>query len=375
MLKKIQEANRLVIKVGSSLLIDKSSDQINHEWLQSLVTDIAYYHNLGTEIIIICSGSIALGRRQLSLTAQKSALKLQEKQATAAVGQILLNHAWQEAFAQHKMNVAQMLLTYEDTETRRRHLNARNTLLQLLKFRTIPIINENDTVATAEIRYGDNDRLAARLAVMGESDLLILLSDIDGLYSANPTHDNTAKHISQIDEITPEITAMAIGKYGNDGTGGMATKIEAAKIAIAGGCQMIISNGMQKHPLTQIAGQKYSLFTSKIKPQTARKQWIASALDIQGKITIDDGAVKALNMGNSLLAAGVTLIEGNFKRGALLIIANPKTGDLGQGFISYNSVDARKLIGYHSDAIESLIGYKGPNALIHRDNFVLKETA
>ena len=372
----IEKAKRLVIKVGSSLLIDRQSDQIHHEWLDSFVADIAPYHRAGKEILIVCSGSIALGRRQMGLSAQKSALKLAEKQAVAAIGQILLNHAWQQAFAKHHLNVAQILLTYGDTETRRRHLNARNTILQLLKFKSIPIINENDTVATEEIRYGDNDRLAARLAVMVEADLLLLLSDIDGLYDAHPSKNPNAKHLSLIEEITPEMTARVnhdVGS-GDDGTGGMITKLDAAKIAVAGGCQMIISDGREQHPLNLADGKRLTLFTSKLKPQTARKQWIASALDVQGSITIDDGALKALYAGKSLLPAGVVRIIGTFNRGALVIIDNDVAGEIGRGFISYNHEEAQKIIGKHSDKIENLIGYKGASALIHRDNFALMKS-
>ena len=367
----IQSAQRVVIKVGSGLLIDEENDNINQTWLADFVADIAHYHSQKKEILLICSGSIALGRRALNLSAHKDALKLEEKQAAAATGQILLSHAWHENFAQHDMSVAQILLTYDDTETRRRnYLNARNTLLQLLKFNAIPVINENDTVATDEIRYGDNDRLAARVAVMMEADLLIILSDIDGLYRQNPFTHKDAEHVPLIASITPEIIKMAGEKTGKDGTGGMVTKIDAAKIAIGGGCQMMIANGRSHHPLMQ-SEAKYSLFTSDIKPQTARKQWIGAGLDVKGELQIDEGAKKALHQGNSLLAAGVVAVMGEFTRGALLAIKDKDGVEIGRGLVAYGSDDAKKIIGKHSDEFEKLIGYKGATVLMHRDNLSL----
>ncbi len=366
----IESARRIVVKIGSGLLIDDAHDNINQQWLADFVGDIADYHKQGKEILIVCSGAIALGRRALGITMPKQGMKLDEKQASAAAGQILLSHAWHENFAQYQLNIAQILLTYDDTETRRRnYLNARNTLLQLLKFGAIPLINENDSVATDEIRFGDNDRLAARVAVMMEADLLIILSDIDGLYRQNPRFHNDAEHIKRIDEITPQIIQMAKSKGGKEGTGGMVTKIEAAKIATMGGCHTIITDGRMAHPLLQ--ENRYSLFTSMLKPQTARKQWIAAGLDVKGVVQIDDGAKIALGKGKSLLAAGVMSVSGEFTRGALVKITDKQTCEIGRGLIAYNSEDSTKIIGHHSDAFESLIGYKGPNFLLHCDNLAL----
>ncbi len=358
------------MKIGSGLLIDDKHDNINQQWLADFVADIADYHKQGKEILLVCSGAIALGRRALGVTMPKQGMKLDEKQASAAAGQILLSHAWHENFAQYQLSIAQILLTYDDTETRRRnYLNARNTLLQLLKFGAIPLINENDSVATDEIRFGDNDRLAARVAVMMEADLLIVLSDIDGLYRQNPRFHDDAEHVKLIDEVTPQIMQMAKSKGGKEGTGGMVTKIEAAKIATMGGCHTIITDGRMAHPLLQ--ENRYSLFTSMLKPQTARKQWIAAGLDVKGEVMIDDGAKIALGKGKSLLAAGVMSVSGEFTRGALVKITDKQECEIGRGLIAYNSEDSAKIIGHHSDAFEKLIGYKGPNFLLHCDNLAL----
>ncbi len=363
------------MKIGSGLLIDDKHDNINQQWLADFTSDLADYRKQGKEILIVCSGAIALGRRALGITMPKQGMKLDEKQASAAAGQIVLSHAWHENFAQYQLSTAQILLTYDDTETRRRnYLNARNTLLQLLKFGAIPLINENDSVATDEIRFGDNDRLAARVAVMMEADLLIILSDIDGLYRQNPRFYNDAEHIKLIDEITPQIMQMANskkggGKAGKEGTGGMVTKIVAAKIATLGGCHTIITDGRMAHPLLQ--ENRYSLFPSILKPQTARKQWIGAGLDVKGEVMIDDGAKIALGKGKSLLAAGVIAVTGEFTRGALVKITDKQTREIGRGLIAYNSEDSAKIIGHHSDAFESLIGYKGPNFLLHCDNLAL----
>ena len=369
----IASANRIVVKIGSGLLIDEQNDNINQQWLADFTDDIANYHKQGKEILIVCSGAIALGRRALGITMPKQGMKLDEKQASAAAGQILLSHAWHENFAQYQLGIAQILLTYDDTETKRRnYLNARNTLLQLLKFGAIPLINENDSVATDEIRFGDNDRLAARVAVMMEADLLIILSDIDGLYRQNPRLYDDAEHIALIDEVTPQIMQMAnskTGKAGKDGTGGMVTKIEAAKIATMGGCETIISDGRMAHPLLQ--ENRYSLFTSMVKPNTARKQWIGAGLDVKGVVKIDDGAKSALGKGKSLLAAGVITVDGDFTRGALVKIVDSEEVEIGRGLIAYSSEDSAKIIGHHSDAFEKLIGYKGPNFLLHCDNLAL----
>ncbi len=375
-LPRLNHCKRVVIKIGSALLVDDGRGVLRDDWLSALCRDIAWMRKNGTEVLIVSSGSIAAGRRQLGLAGQ--ALKLEEKQAAAATGQITLAHAYQRHLGNQGVIASQILLTPADTEERRRHLNARATILQLLNLGAVPVINENDTVATAEIRYGDNDRLAARVASMVSADALILLSDIDGLYTANPNRDNTARHIPHVPRITAEIEAMAgdvtlSAEQGGISTGGMVTKLEAAKIALAGGCAMAIAKGQGLNPLQAIhEGAPCTWFTTDIKPLAARKQWIAGTLKPMGTITIDDGAAAALTRGKSLLPAGVTSVKGGFQRGDPVAIIDRDGHRLGAGLSSYNARDAGKIAGHHSSEISDILGYEGRAALIHRDDMALE---
>ena len=308
-----------MIKIGSALLVDARNAQLNRAWLETLAADIAGLHARGCEVLLVSSGAIALGRRSIGLPAGR--LKLEESQAAAAVGQIRLAHAWKEVLEQHGLNVAQILLTFADTEERRRYLNARSTINTLLKLGAVPVINENDTVATAEIRYGDNDRLAARVAQMISADSLILLSDVDGLYTADPTLNAQAQFVPEIRVITPEIERMGTGSASDVGSGGMATKIAAAKIAVSAGCHMCIALGREMHPLRRIEqGARCSWFFPSASPTTVRKQWIAGALKPAGAVVVDGGAVRALRAGKSLLPAGVIGVDGQFQRGDALVV-------------------------------------------------------
>jgi glutamate 5-kinase len=324
----------------------------------------------GQEVVIVSSGAIALGRRQLGLAPGK--LKLEESQAAAAVGQIRLAHAWKEVLEQHDCAVAQVLLTLGDTEERRRYLNARSTLNTLLKLGAVPVINENDTVATAEIRYGDNDRLAARVAQMASADCLVLLSDVDGLYTADPVRDALAKFIPEVTAITPEIEAMAGGSASDVGSGGMATKVLAGRIAIAAGCNMCITIGREQHPLQRIeAGGRCTWFVAKASPKTVRKQWIAGLLQPAGVLHVDAGAAKALRGGKSLLPAGVTQVEGRFDRGDAVSVRDADGAEIARGLSAYSSEDARRASGRRSQELEAILGYRGRDELIHRDDLVL----
>jgi glutamate 5-kinase len=320
-------------------------------------------------VLLVSSGAIALGRRHLGLPSGK--LKLDESQAAAAVGQISLAHAWKEVLELHGLGVAQILLTFGDTEERRRYLNARNTLGTLLRLGAIPVINENDTVATAEIRYGDNDRLAARVAQMISADCLLLLSDVDGLYTADPTRDTNAQFIAEVRAITPEIERMAGGVSSDVGSGGMATKIAAARIAVGAGCHMCVSLGRELHPVKRIEdGARCSWFYPAASPATVRKQWIAGTLKPAGELVVDTGAAAALRAGKSLLAAGVTAVEGIFQRGDAVVIRDSQGQELARGLAAYSSRDAERLKGRQSAEIESVLGYRGRDELVHRDDLV-----
>lgn len=366
-------AKRIVIKIGSSLIIGEDNLE-RRDWIPTLVSDIANLKRDGKEIIIVCSGAVALGRNVLGYGTRK--LLLEEKQAAAACGQISLVALWAEYLGRTGTNLypAQILLTADDSINRRRYLNARNTLETLLENKSIvPIINENDTVATAELRFGDNDRLAARVAQMAGADLLILFSDIDGLYSADPRSNPNAKFQEKITEITVEIEAMAGGAGSAVGTGGMATKIAAAKIATAAGCNMIIVCGTENHPLkTLLDGGKCTKFIAKESPLSARKHWIAGSLHPAGTVTVDDGAANALTTGKSLLPAGVTGIIGEFERGDCVLICNANGAKIGRGLISYNAEDTKRIIGKKSAEIEQILGFKRRDVLIHRDDMVLE---
>ena len=366
----LANARRLVVKIGSALLVDETSGDIHRAWLDALADDVAAARRRGQEVILVSSGAIAVGRRHLGLTGRS--LKLEEKQAAVATGQIRLAHAYQETLARHGITVAQILLTLGDTEERRRHLNARSTLSTLLRLGTVPVINENDTVATSEIRFGDNDRLAARVAAIISADTLVLLSDIDGLYTADPRRDPEARLIPVIAEITPEIEAMAGPATIGYSSGGMVTKLHAARIALGAGCRMAIADGRRMNPLAAIAaGLPCSWFMPSAEPLTARKTWIAGSLQPVGTLVVDAGALAALKAGKSLLPAGVTRVEGEFERGDAVRVVNPEGHEVARGLSAYSAADARAIKGHKSREIEALLGYRGRDEMIHRDDLVL----
>jgi glutamate 5-kinase len=361
--------SRLVIKIGSALLVDPERG-LRHAWLEQLALDIAERRAAGSEVIVVTSGAIALGRANLGLPG--GALGLDEKQAAAAAGQISLAHAYQASLAAHGMVAAQVLLTLDDTENRRRYLNARATVEALLRLGGVPVVNENDTVATTEIRFGDNDRLSARVAVMASADELVLLSDVDGLYTADPGHNPDARRIECVEAITPEIEAMAGGSGSLVGTGGMVSKLAAARIATAAGCRVRLAPGLGLRPLHQLAaGGPSTEFVPGTSKRRARKEWIRGALGIMGVVEIDAGAAAALERGRSLLPAGVVRVEGSFERGDPLLIRTPDGQDLAKGLSAYDAEDARRLCGQKTAAIIDLLGYRGRDELIHRDDLVL----
>lgn len=372
LIDRFTKANRVVVKIGSALLVEESKGQLRRDWLKALSADIAMLKKRGQEVLIVSSGSIALGRRILKLGT--GTLKLEESQAAAAVGQIHLAHAYQEILGEENITVAQILLTLSDTEERRRYLNARSTLSNLLSLGAVPVINENDTVATSEIRYGDNDRLAARVAQMIGADCLVLLSDVDGLYTADPTTDTNASFIEQVSELTDDIMNMGGGVKTSFGSGGMITKLKAAEIAMDAGCNMFIASGKIQHPLKAIeaAQSRFTCFIAKDTPRNARKKWIAGSLMSQGAITIDHGAENALKKGKSLLPAGVSEIKGEFERGDLITLLNKQGKELGQGLSAYSSSDAALIIGHKSSEIVAILGYAGRDEMIHRDELALK---
>lgn len=369
----IADAKCLVVKIGSSLLVDNKTGAIHREWLLSFIQDLVECWQRGQRVVIVSSGAIALGRRHLQL--KNPVLQLEEKQASAAVGQIKLAHAYQEILGEAGITVAQILLTLDDSENRRRYLNAKNTLETLLNLRAIPVINENDSVATAEIRYGDNDRLAARVAQMVSADTLVLLSDVDGLYTANPSLDPQATLISEVRELTPEIIQMAGAAVSSYGSGGMITKLSAAKIALASGCRMVIAAGKHLHPLKRIDQvQEKTWFIPAITPTKARKSWIAQHLQPKGRIIIDAGAVSALKQGKSLLAAGILSIEGDFHKGDAVCILNIGKEELARGLINYPAYEGRKIMGQRSSEFEKILGYCGSEEMVHRDDLVLMQS-
>src|SRR5579862_2529256 len=359
---RLDDFRRIVVKVGSSLLVDAAAGRLNESWLAALTADLAPLHRGKRDVIVVSSGAIALGRAVLKLP--EGPLKLEDSQAAAAVGQI--------ALARHGITAGQVLVTLGDTEERRRYLNARSTIDKLLEWRAVPVINENDTVATTEIRYGDNDRLAARVATMVSADLVVLLSDVDGLYDAPPGTTASARHIARIERITPEIEAMA-GAAGSElSRGGMQTKLEAAKIVTGGGAHMVIASGRVEHPLRAIdEGARCTWFTAMGNPATARKKWIAGTLEPKGTLTIDAGAVAALRRGNSLLPVGVVMIEGGFARGDAVIIRGPDGAEIGRGLCAYDMEDAQKIKGRASADIASILGFSGRAEMVHRDDLVV----
>lgn len=367
------DAKRIVVKVGSALLVDTELGSLNRSWLESFAADVAFLCRRGQEVVLVSSGAIALGRRHLRLGPGK--LRLEESQAAAAVGQIRLAHAYKELLEVHDITVAQILLTWDDTELRRRYLNARGTLNTLLALGAVPVINENDTVATAEIRYGDNDRLAARVAQMIGADCLVLLSDIDGLYSANPHDDPTAEFIPRVLEISPAIEAMAGGSSSAMGSGGMQTKLAAARIAVGAGCHMCIARGAAQHPLQRIeAGERCTWFVPSSTPVATRKQWIAGTLKPAGAIAVDAGAVHALMSGKSLLPAGVTRAVGRFERGDTVSIIGPDGAEVARGICAYSDGDTLRIMGRKSAEIEKVLGFRGRDELVHRDDLVVMKT-
>ncbi|ATC23317.1 glutamate 5-kinase [Caulobacter vibrioides] len=366
-----EAARRIVFKVGSALLVDAETGAANRAWLEAFCADAADLRAAGKQVLVVSSGAVALGRRRLGLTGRKTTLP--EKQAAAAAGQSLLMRAWEEAFEPHGIGVAQILLTRDDTEMRRRWLNARATTETLMGLGVVPVVNENDTVVTEEIRYGDNDRLAARVAQMAGADLLVLLSDIDGLYTADPRKNPKAEHIPRVSEITPEIAGMAEGANAaaGVGTGGMATKIAAARIARAAGCATLITLGSRPRPLAAIAaGEKATLIEAGASPAAAYKAWIAGSLAPQGWVTVDAGAASALLAGKSLLPAGVRAVEGPFDKGDAVRVRDENGREVARGLVRYDSADAQRIAGLRSDAIEAELGFtEGP--MIHADDLAV----
>ena len=366
---ELRSFRRVVVKVGSSLLVDSSAGALKRDWLDSLCADIASLHKNKRDVLVVSSGAIALGRAVLKLPS--GSLKLEEAQGAAAVGQIELARSWSTALGTHAIKAGQILLTLGDTEERRRYLNARSTIDKLLEWKSVPVINENDTVATTEIRYGDNDRLAARVATMMSADLLVLLSDVEGLYD-RPPNEPGGKLVPQVARITPEIEAMAGASGSELSRGGMLTKIEAGKIATASGTHMVIASGRVMNPLRAIAdGKPCTWFLTPANPITARKKWIAGSLEPRGALTVDAGAVKALRSGKSLLPAGVIKVEGAFERGDAVVVRGPDGAEIGRGLIAYDAGDADKIKGRSSADIVSILGFGGRTEMIHRDDLVM----
>jgi len=371
-IKNLIKSTRLVvIKIGSALIVDPATGKARAGWMRDLAADVASLRAAGTQVVLISSGSIALGRQHLSLPA--GAIKLPEKQAAAAIGQVELAQLWSNALQAHDMRTAQILLAPEDTETRRRHINARTTIQTLLELGFVPVVNENDTVTTYEIRFGDNDRLAARVAGMISADLLILLSDVDGLYTKNPHQSEDAEHIPEIAQIDEDIMALGGGANAEFASGGMATKLAAARIATDAGADMVICKGSAARPVAALLdGALYSLFHRRTSPKKARKNWIAGALDPKGQIVVDKGAQSALLKGKSLLPVGILRLSGQFDRGDLVQIINAEGVELGHGLAGYATAEAEKIKGQKSQAIETLLGYEGRAELIHADDLVLR---
>ncbi|MEJ2296928.1 MAG: glutamate 5-kinase [Woeseiaceae bacterium] len=360
---------RIVVKVGSSLLVD-DDDNLDRRWLETLAADIHALQSAGHELLVVSSGAIAIGSSILGINKRRA--RLEDLQAAAACGQVQLVHAYQEVLGKHGIGAAQVLLTLEDTEMRRRFLNARSTLGRLIERSIIPIINENDTVATDEIRYGDNDRLAARIAQLVMADALVLLSDVDGFYTADPGRDAAAQHIPEVAVITPEMHAMAGETRSAIGSGGMATKVQAARIATHAGCSTIIASGQIEHPLAALTGgARSTVFRAAGSPAAARKQWLAGVLEVRGEIVVDHGAVAALRNGKSLLPVGVVSIAGGFSRGDVVNISGPDGADLGRGLAEYSDEETSRIAGCQSEHIEERLGYRGRAVVVHRDGLVL----
>lgn len=365
----LKDLQRLVVKIGSALLID-TDGHVNHGWLADLAEDIASLRAAGHQVLIVSSGAVAIGGRVLGLSTRRA--RLEELQAAAAAGQAQLVHAYQEALGRHDVAAAQVLLTPDDTENRRRFLNARNTLDKLLDYGVVPVINENDTVATDELKYGDNDRLAARVAQVVMADGLVLLSDIDGFYTADPRVDSTARHMPVITSIDDELFSMAGSPASSVGSGGMRTKLLAAQIAMHAGCSTIVASGNAEHPLQALQnGGKCTIFVSRGSPAAARKQWLAGVLEVRGELHLDAGAATALRNGNSLLPVGIVEVVGAFRRGDAVTLVDAAGTELGRGLTAYASDEAAAISGCRSDQIETKLGYRGRAAMIHRDDLVL----
>ena len=365
----IDDFHRIVVKVGSSLLIGDDG-RVGRQWLDGLAEDIADLHARGHEMLVVSSGAIAIGSSILGINKRRA--RLEDLQAAAAAGQVQLAHAYQEALDEFGITTAQVLLTPEDTENRRRFLNARGTLGRLIERRVVPVINENDTVATEEIRYGDNDRLAARVAQLVMADALVLLSDVDGFYTADPAADPRAEYIPLVTAITDDVQQMAGETRSDFGSGGMATKVQAARIATHAGCATIITSGAVQRPLSQLAaGGRCTLFRAPGTPAAARKQWLAGVLEVRGELRLDDGASQALRNGKSLLPVGVVEVLGNFRRGDVVTLVDSHGRELGRGLAEYSFDEASQLAGCQSESIEAVIGYRGRAVMVHRDELVI----
>src|SRR5690606_19286561 len=370
--ERLAAARRLVIKVGSALFVDQQTGTLDRPWLEGLCEDVAALRTAGKEVVVVSSGAVALGVGELGLDPRRA--RLDDKQAAAAAGQIRLAHAYSEVLGRFGLKAAQVLLTIDDSESRRRYLNASKTLLTLLGYGAVPVVNENDTAGTQELRYGDNDRLAARAAQMVTADCLVLLSDVDGLYAGDPRTDPDARHIDEVAEIKPELWDMAGGPGSSHGSGGMRTKLDAARIAVGAGCRMCIASGRVRRPLAALEqGARATWFLPRATPAAARKQWIAGTLKPKGAIVVDAGAERALAAGRSLLPAGVTAVEGQFERGDAVRVRAADGRELGRGLIAYSADEARAIAGRKSGSIAELLGYRGRDELIHRDDLVLLE--
>ncbi len=366
--ERLANARKVVIKIGSALFVDQQTGALDRAWLEGVCADVADLKRAGKDVVIVSSGAVALGRRELKIDPRR----LDEKQAAAATGQILLAHAYLEILRSFGLTAAQVLLTIDDSESRRRYLNASATLATLLGYGAVPVVNENDTVATQELRYGDNDRLAARVAQMVSADCLVLLSDVDGLYTADPRRDDSARYVEEVTELTRELVDMAGGAGSSHGSGGMRTKIEAARIAMGAGCRMCIATGRVARPISVLlGGGKATWFLPSATPGAARKQWIAGTLKPKGTVRVDAGAERALLGGRSLLPAGVTGVDGQFERGDAVSVLSADGRELARGLVAYASDEARSIAGRQSAGIAEVLGYSGRDEIIHRDDLVL----
>ncbi len=367
---RLASARRLVVKIGSALFVEPHTGTLDRRWLDALCEDVAQLKRAGKEVVIVSSGAVALGARELGLDVRRA--RLEDSQAAAAAGQILLAHAYQEILRRFGIKTAQVLLTLDDSESRKRYLNATRTLRTLLRHGVVPVVNENDTVATQELRYGDNDRLAARVAQMVSAECLVILSDVDGLYTANPQADEHAEHIAEVTRLTPAMFASAGGPGSSHGSGGMRTKLDAARIAMGAGCRMAITSGRVIRPLDALArGGRATWFMPSATPTAARKQWIAGTLQPKGAVRVDAGAERALAAGRSLLPAGVVDVAGEFERGDAVSVLAADGAELARGIIGYSAHECRLIAGHHSNDIEAALGYRGRDEMIHRDDLVV----